>query len=108
VPGFVFPGRERIWEMTIPATLATEVSHGELGGMRVAGIRIGLANLTRRNRFRRMLDLDDRMLGDIGVLRDEVEFAASLPLAVNAALELRRVVHRRRAMERGFGSIHRR
>ncbi|MAS05315.1 MAG: hypothetical protein CL534_11610 [Ahrensia sp.] len=82
--------------------LATETTHGELGGVRLAGLRTWLFHFRRRRAFNRMLALDDRMLEDIGVLRAEVEFASRLPLAVNAAIELRRIAHRRRARERGF------
>ena len=39
--------------------------------------RAGAVN--RRRKFRRLLDLDDHMLDDIGVIRAEVEWAARLP-----------------------------
>ena len=65
--------------------LATETAHGEIGGIRLAGLRTWLAHFKRRRAFNRMLALDDRMLEDVGVLRAEVEFASRLPLAVNAA-----------------------
>ncbi len=41
-----------------------------------------------RDAFRNLLSLDDQMLKDIGVTRDEVRRASDLPLSVNAALEL--------------------
>jgi Domain of unknown function (DUF1127) len=48
---------------------------------------------------RRVVDLsnyDDYMLKDIGVTRDEVQWASGLPLTVNAALALEeRSFHRR-------------
>lgn len=40
--------------------------------------------------------LDDHMLNDIGVTREEVRWAAGLPLTVNAALELEERATRRR------------
>jgi len=53
--------------------------------------------IARRRRFKRVLDLEDRLLDDIGVNRAEVEWAARLPLGVNAAEELhRRSLSRRR------------
>ena len=49
---------------------------------------------------RRVTDLstyDDYMLNDIGVTRDEIQWAAGLPLTVNAALALEdRAMRRRR------------
>ena len=51
----------------------------------------------RRRRFLRLLDLDDRMLRDIGVTREEIRRAARLPLGINAAVALRSEQgHRRR------------
>ena len=50
----------------------------------------------RRKGFRRLLDLDDHMLDDIGVQRHEVVHAANLPLSVDAATELRRISLERR------------
>ena len=50
----------------------------------------------RRRGFKRLLDLDDHMLDDLGVLRHEVEEASRLPLSVDAATELRRVSLERR------------
>lgn len=88
--------------------LATEISRGELGGTRAAGIGTWIARYLSRRHFRRLLALEDRMLDDIGVTRDEVEYACRLPLSVNAAIELRRLAHRRRARARGFGEIRRR
>ena len=44
-----------------------------------------------RAAFLTMLSLDERILDDIGVTRDEVRWAASLPLQVNAASELKRL-----------------
>ena len=50
----------------------------------------------RRRGFKRLLDLDDQMLDDLGVLRHEVVEASHLPLSVDAATELRRVSLERR------------
>ena len=50
----------------------------------------------RRKGFKRLLDLEEHMLDDIGVLRHEVEYAARLPLSVDAATELRRISLERR------------
>jgi uncharacterized protein YjiS (DUF1127 family) len=42
----------------------------------------------RRDAFANLLTRDDRTLSDIGVLRDEVEWAAGLPFYVDAARAL--------------------
>ena len=52
----------------------------------------------RRRGFKKLLDLDDHMLDDIGVTRAEVEIAVGLPVFVNAADELRRMSLERRRM----------
>ena len=57
-----------------------------------------LRMIRRRRHFKRLLDLDDHMLKDVGVTRGEVEIASKLPLSVDAATELRRMsVERRRS-----------
>ena len=50
----------------------------------------------RRRGLKRLLDLDDQMLDDIGVMRWEVSEAVSLPLSADAATELRRMSLSRR------------
>lgn len=52
--------------------------------------------IRRRRSFKRLLDLDDALLKDIGVTRGEVEIAAGLPSSVDAATELRRMSLERR------------
>lgn len=52
--------------------------------------------LRRRRGFKRLLDLEDHMLEDIGVTRAEVQMATGLPLSTDAATELRRVSLERR------------
>lgn len=49
-----------------------------------------------RRRMKRLLDLDDHMLKDVGVTRGEIEVATSLPLSRDAATELRRMSLERR------------
>lgn len=51
----------------------------------------------RRDSFKALLLLDERMLEDIGMTRGDIRWAARLPLSVNASLELRRVAELRRA-----------
>ena len=50
----------------------------------------------RRWRLYRMQWLDDYMLDDIGVTREELEWAIRLPLRINAALALHDRARRRR------------
>ena len=54
----------------------------------------------RRRRLARMRDLDDYMLDDIGITRDELEWALGLPFEANAALDLERRARARRGRER--------
>ena len=42
----------------------------------------------RRRKLLRLLDLDDYLLTDIGVTREDVRYAFDLPLSVDASLEL--------------------
>lgn len=51
----------------------------------------------RRDAFRVLLHLDERMLDDIGLSRADILWAARLPLKVNAALELRRISETRKS-----------
>jgi uncharacterized protein YjiS (DUF1127 family) len=53
-------------------------------------------NRVRRRAFMNTFRLDDKMLDDIGVTREEVEWAASLPLRVNASHALYARARRRR------------
>ena len=54
----------------------------------VSALRSTLRCWRRRRQFRRLLDLDDRMLDDLGVTRAEVVDASYWPLSVNAAVEM--------------------
>jgi len=49
-----------------------------------------------KRRIAALGNFDDYMLRDIGVTRDEVQWAASLPLTVNAAVALEERASRRR------------
>jgi uncharacterized protein YjiS (DUF1127 family) len=64
------------------------------------GIVYFLRRLTRnwkaKRRIAALSNFDDYMLRDIGITRDEVQWAASLPLTVNAALALEERALRRR------------
>jgi uncharacterized protein YjiS (DUF1127 family) len=53
-------------------------------------------NWRARRHVRSLADLDDRLLHDIGVTREEVDLASHLPLAINAAIELERRARIRR------------
>lgn len=54
----------------------------------------------RRRKFKRLQDLDDHILDDIGVTRAEVEIATRLPFTHDAATELRRMSLDRRRREK--------
>ena len=70
------------------------ISLGEYGA--VSFIRRLLRNWQARRRVVNLSSFDDHMLRDIGVSRGEVEWAAGLPLTVNAALALEERAFRRR------------
>ena len=53
----------------------------------------------RRRRLRSFQDLDDKMLADIGVTREELGQVLSLPLSVNAAVTMRELSQQRRRRE---------
>ena len=59
-----------------------------------------LRRLTRnwkaKRRIAALANFDDYMLRDIGITRDEVQWAAGLPLTVNAAVALEERAFRRR------------
>ncbi len=52
---------------------------------------IRIEHRTNRAAFQHVLGLDDDMLKDIGVTRDDVNWANKLPIEQNASLELQRV-----------------
>lgn len=74
-----------------------ELAYGMERHLAANRIRAWISLWRIRRRFNRLLDLDDRLLDDIGVTRAEVEYASRLPLGVNAAMELRRLANGRRA-----------
>ena len=53
-------------------------------------------NWKARRRIAALANLDDYMLRDIGITHDEVQWAAGLPLTVNAAVALEERAFRRR------------
>lgn len=55
-----------------------------------------IRNWRAKRAISRLEELDDFLLHDIGVTRDEVHWAAGLPLTVNAALQLEERATRRR------------
>ncbi|MEM7427299.1 MAG: DUF1127 domain-containing protein [Pseudomonadota bacterium] len=57
------------------------------------------SNWQARRQVSRLTDFETRLLDDMGVTRDEVRWAAQLPLSVNAAWELRHRSRTRRLAE---------
>ena len=70
------------------------ISLGEYGA--VSFFRRLVRNWKARRRIVNLSGYDDHMLRDIGISRGEVEWAAGLPLTVNAALALEERAFRRR------------
>ena len=54
-----------------------------------------------RRRVAQLKNFDDHLLRDIGVTREEIEWAAHLPLTLNAALALEERAFRRRRCTAG-------
>ena len=70
------------------------ISQGEFG--LVSFLRRMVRNWKAKRRIAALGSFDDYMLKDIGITRDEVEWAVGLPLTVNAALALEERAFRRR------------
>jgi len=73
---------------------------GQFGRFILNGAKTFRHNISRRRKLRGYLDLDQRMLDDIGITRAEINWALQLPLHVNGALELERVAKARRKVQR--------
>ena len=58
-----------------------------------------LNNWLVRRKVRALADNDDVILDDIGITRDEIDWARKLPLTVNAAIALNDRASKRRKIE---------
>lgn len=77
-------------------------AHSANAAQAFAGLRRIASNWLRRRRLYRLEELDDRMLDDIGLTRDELTTALRLPLVIDPLRELdRRARARRIAGQRG-------
>lgn len=74
--------------------LSQAISQEEFG--LVPFLRRVRRNWKAKRRIAALANFDDYMLRDIGITRDEVQWAAGLPLTVNAALALEERAFRRR------------
>ena len=70
------------------------ISQGEFG--LVSFLRRVARNWKAKRRIAALGNFDDYMLKDIGITRDEVQWAVGLPLTVNAAVALEERAFRRR------------
>ncbi len=70
---------------------ALTIPGGRIANRLGSDIRQSVTQIVNRRNFKRLLDLDDAILDDIGVTRADVLIASRLPLQKNAALELRRM-----------------
>jgi uncharacterized protein YjiS (DUF1127 family) len=68
------------------------------GTFAFAAVRRVVANWWKRRSLRRLCDLDDHLLADIGLTREELDLALHLPLTINPCWEL----SRRRMLSRGM------
>lgn len=73
--------------------LARAESLGEFGSSWLSRV---FRNWKARRRVAQLEGYDDFLLADIGVTRDEIRWASSLPLSINAALALEDRAFRRR------------
>ena len=62
----------------------------------LAGLRQLASHWLKRRRLYRLQQLDDRMLNDIGLLREEVNASLEQPLTVDPVSDLNRRAHQRR------------
>ena len=76
------------------------ISQGEYGI--VPFLRRVRRNWKAKRRIAALSNFDDYMLRDIGITRGDVEWAAGLPLTVNAALALEERAFRRRQSGRYY------
>lgn len=74
-----------------------EAQANETTSVLVVGRRI-VTNLWKRRTLRKLRDLDDHVLRDIGLRRDELDLALRLPLTIDP---LRHLIHRR-TLNRGI------
>ena len=74
--------------------LSQAISQEEFG--LVPFLRRVTRNWKAKRRIAALANFDDYMLRDIGFTRDEVQWAAGLPLTVNAAVALEERAFRRR------------
>ena len=74
------------------------ISRGEYGI--VSLLRRVTRNWKAKRRIAALGSFDDYMLRDIGVTREEIQWAAGLPLTVNAAVALEERAFRRRQVGR--------
>jgi uncharacterized protein YjiS (DUF1127 family) len=67
----------------------------EFHGLLFGNLRRGVKNWLKRRMLRQVQDLDDYILRDIGLSREDVNQALDLPLAYDPILELERRLDRR-------------
>ena len=56
----------------------------------ISGIRNAFRAWQNRRRLSKLKDLDDHLLADVGLTRDDLDWALHLPFAVNPVIELQR------------------
>lgn len=79
--------------------IARQTSSASVGALSVllASARSAFRAWRSRQKMASLLDLDDHMLGDVGVTRDDVKWALDLPFSHDPGLELQRRALRNRA-----------
>lgn len=79
----------------------TQSEYFEVPG-RLSRLKQIWAQFKKRRRLRKVEDLDDRLLADIGLSRFDVAFARSLPLSLDPVAELEKLRNRPGRLGRGL------
>ena len=80
--------------------IASQSGHSSSGILLAAAkaVRSAFHAWQSRRKLVRLLDLDDHMLADVGVTREDVRWALDLPFSHDPSLELQRRALRQRAL----------
>ena len=85
-------------DLSLPHTLCVENARNEVHSrneFRYQPLRL-YRNWQVRRLVRSMIDMEDNMLDDIGIERAELQWAARLPLTVNASIAVHERARKRR------------
>lgn len=84
-------------------TQALTTASGFEFGAPLQWLRSRLHNWRIRRKVHSLAEMDDRILQDIGITREDIYWASRLPLTENAAFEMDRIARLRRSGSVGRG-----